>query len=294
MIASRFRIELIKRARPEMIKFATMTMELVKEYDKKSISKELDHIQSQFHIDNCWILREEEPVGVVKIYRSTFYALGLIETLSDEEKITILQLMVSDMSPWNSNRIEATLHTDYYDYAKKIGFKCEFSREKLYLNLNAKNNVQDFQDLNIRTYRVTDFKQITNMFIDAYQGSIDEKIGMFGKEIAYSAIQSIIRGNFGEFQKDLSAVVLDANNDIIAGVMTTISEGLPFIIIIGVSRISQNLGFGRKLLSWVIAKAEEHQYESMKLWVTVENHHAYQLYNSIGFKPVLKVQTLYL
>ncbi|MHA2253029.1 MAG: GNAT family N-acetyltransferase [Candidatus Kariarchaeaceae archaeon] len=294
MTASGFRIELIKRTRDEMIKFAKSTMELVKEYDKKSVSMELDHIRSQFHIDNCWIFDGEEKVGVVKIHRSTFYALGLLEKLSDSDILNILKLIVSDISPLNVQRIEGTLHSDYVKFAEKIGFKHEFSREKLYLNLNETSNIRDFQDLDIRTYRVTDFKQITNMFIDAYQGSVDERIGMFGKEIAYSAIQSIIRGNFGEFKTDLSAVVLDDKGEIMAGVMTTISEEIPFIIIIGVSRKSQNLGLGRKLLSWIIAKLGENQYESLKLWVTVENRRAYQLYKSMGFQSALSVHTLYL
>jgi ribosomal protein S18 acetylase RimI-like enzyme len=290
----KYRLEIVKRTYDDEYAFAKKTLELVTEVDKNSIEKEIETNKMQYHVDHCWILKAEQKIGVVKVLKSSFYSFGLEPNLDNIEVIQILKLLIKDVSAWNNAKVEATLHSHYHDQALQVGFKVEFSRMKMRLELTNAHHLLNYESLQLYQYQPKFREELVKMFIDAYRGGVDERIGMFGAEVAHSAINSVIRGNFGKFDSDLSLVVKDDKSKIVAGVLTTISEGFPFIVIIGVTRTNQKRGIGRKILSWLVEMATKRNFEEIRLWVTRENTIARKLYESMGFEPLHQIHAFYL
>ncbi len=282
----------MNRSNDDMYEFAKASTNYVKEIDKKEIEKEMEQIKSEYHVDHCWIKRNSEKVGVVKILRSTFYGFGLSKNINQDEIYDILQLIEKDITPWSGKRIETTIHVDYLKFVQKNGYLIEFSRKKMRLKLSEVKNIMDNTSLNSEIITKRHLNGLIEMFIDAYIGSVDEKIGMFDTSNAHSAIQSIFKGSFGKYLREMS-ILVKQDHEIIAAIMTTLTEGCPFIVIVGVNRRFQKTGIGRKLLSWVIEKANQNNYAEIRLWVTVENKPAINLYDSMGFEPIQQVYSLY-
>lgn len=287
-----YRLEIIKQKADDQHAFIQASLKYVKEIENKSIKKMVQQLRSDVHIDHCWIKRGNESIGVVKIFKSTFYSFGVSNDLEEEEISKILHLIESDIAAWRHRKIETTLISNYLQIALENGFKVEFSRMKMSLSLDQTKNLTNYNSLDLKVFQTQYVDPIIEMFVDAYNGGIDEKIGMFGKSVAHSAIHSVLNGKFGTFRSDLSAVIFNENK-IIGGALTTIFEGHPFVVIIGVIRRNQKSGFGRKLLSWIINQTKLCKYNEIRLWVTVENNSALKLYESIGFKKMMQIYTLY-
>jgi GNAT superfamily N-acetyltransferase len=288
-----FSLKLVKNNPKDLLDYVRLMIEWVDEIDKRPIRDEINKIQSQYHIDNFFIMRDGNAVGVVKITHSTFYSMGLTKEVSKEEYDLVFDLIEDDLKGWRIDRYEATLHANFVPYALSRGYEIEFSRKKLKLDLETVKNMSDYDGLISRTYQRGDLSNLIDTFIDAYRESVDEKIGMFGGGIASSAISSILRGNFGVFIPEMSPLILANDSDYIeAASLTTISEGCPFVVIIGVRRAEQSKGYGRKLLSWVIDRAKREGYDEIRLWVTEENTKASHLYDSMGFREISRISSL--
>jgi len=252
-----------------MYQFAESVLKLVKEIDQRPIPAEINRIKSQYHIDHYYIRKNKGRIGVVKIFQGNYFYLGLSEEVDEHEYIPIIKEIENNLGGWRINRIEATLHDQYYEAFTKIGYNIEFSRIKMILNLPAAKNLQEFEEgeVDIRTYQRGDLQSIIDMASDAYRGSVDENIGVFSGGMASSAISSILNGNYGEFRADLTPIIFSPGSEYIEGAsMTTISEGSPFVVLIGVRRAEQGKSYGRKLLSWVINKCIDEGYSQLRLW----------------------------
>jgi GNAT superfamily N-acetyltransferase len=172
-------------------------------------------------------------------------------------------------------------------------YQIAFSRKKMELNLDQVINALDYQDLIIKPYNKKVQQELAEVFIDAYSGSVDEKVGMFDRSIAHSAIISIMNGEFGKFMPELSGLLYNEDGGIlIGGILMTALEGCPFVVIIGIHRDFQQTSMGRRLMCWSIDKAKKYKYNKMRLWVTVENKVASNLYDSLGFKEVLSISSV--
>jgi GNAT superfamily N-acetyltransferase len=285
---SSFSMKLIRRNDEEIEMYARLSSSLVLEADKRSITSEVNKIKSRFHIDHCWILRDDEKIGTVKIIRNNFYNLGLPVNMSAEDVDRILLLIEEDIGAFHNYRIEGTIHSKYLQIALDRSYQILFSRKKMELKFENFRNGMNYEDINIQSFSKKSLEDLTQVFIDAYTDSIDEKVGMFDRTIAHSAVRSIMEGEFGEFQPTLSgSVYTNSGDEMIGGVLITLLEESPFVVIIGVKRNYQSTKMGRKLMTWCIEKSIQNGHDKMKLWVTNENIIATGLYDSLGFREVL-------
>ena len=290
--ASRYSIELLKRDNRDIKLFAEYSQMYVEEVDKRPIDNEIKKIKSRSHIDHCWILKNEEKFGIVKIIRGNFYNLGVPSDLDKSELGEIISIIEKEILAFHNFRIEGTLNSKYLSAALGRDYKIEFSRNKMELDFSQIDNKVSYKTLNIEPYKNQYFRELTNTYIDAYRGSIDERVGMFDQSIAHSAIRSILNNDFGEFRPDLSGLVFDGK-ELIGGILITILEECPFVVIIGLKRKNQLKQVGRKLMSWAIENSQKQGYNKMRLWVTTENEIALNLYLSLGFKMILKINSVY-
>jgi len=276
------------------MEYAESILKLVREVDQRPIHVEVERIKSQYHIDHYYINKNGKHIGLVKIFQGNYFYLGLEDYIDENEYIPILQLIENNVGGWRIDRIEATLHEQYREAAEEMGYFVDFSRIKMVLDLkDAKALDTDFSSIE-RTYARGDLTHLIDMASDAYRDSVDEQIGVFSGGMATSAISSILKGSYGEFRADMTPIIVEEGTQYIEGAsMTTISEGEPFVVLIGVRRAEQGKGLGRKLLSWVIQKSIENNYEKLRLWVTVGNEKAFDLYSSVGFKEVTRIHSLY-
>lgn len=292
---SKYKLEVVSRKPSILVEYAKTLLKLVKEEDKRSVREVINRMQSQYHIDHYFISEKAKNIGVVKISQGSFFALGLDEVVNKDDYKEILNLVESYVGGWRVNQIEATLNHKYVEIAESIGYKREYSRLKMRLDLHSAKNKSAHNDLNLRTYRRGDFTVVVDMFVDAFKDTIDEQIGYLSGGTASSVISSAIRNGYGEFRPDMTPILTDPKDDdyILGASLTTIFEGCPFVVLIGVRTNQQASGIGRQLLSWVIDKSIDEGYDEIKLWVTVENSNALALYESLGFEEITRTHTMY-
>ncbi|MCE7734631.1 MAG: GNAT family N-acetyltransferase [Candidatus Heimdallarchaeota archaeon] len=291
--SSIFSLQVLRRNNKEIKLFAEYIQKFVLEVDKKEIKAEIEKVKSRFHIDHCWIMRNDQKIGIVKIIRNNYYNLGLPPELNEEEINQIFEVIENDIAGFHSYRLEGSLHSKYVEQAMSRNYKITFSRKKMELNLDQVSNTLEYQDLIIKPYSKKMQQNLAEVFIDAYSDSVDEKVGMFDRSIAHSAIRSIMDGEFGDFMPELSGLLYSRDGEsLIGGILITALEGCPFVVIIGIIRDIQHTTMGRRLMCWSIDKAKDYDHNKMRLWVTVENKVASSLYESLGFKEVLSISSM--
>lgn len=285
-------IELLTREYDEMKLFAEFSQKYVEEVDKRPIIDEIKKIKARSHIDHCWILRNKEKLGIVKIIRGNFYNLGVPSDLDTTQLNEILSIIEKDILAFHNYRIEGTMHSKYLPIALDRDYKVEFSRKKMELDFSNLKNCIPIRTIELKPYKNDHFRELTDVYIDAYKGSIDERVGMFDQSIAYSALKSIMSNDFGSFRPDLSGLVF-IDKELIGGILITILENCPFVVIVGLKRKYQLKRRGRELMCWAIEKSRKDGYNKMRLWVTTENEIALRLYENLGFKEILSINSVY-
>lgn len=286
-------MELVGFDRESMTNFAKLSIEYIQEMDKKSLQKEIDAIMNYSNINNYWIFHEQVKIGLVKIFRNNFYALTFFREIQDHDQIEIIKLIEEYTNTWFEKRIEAIVHSRFYKILKIQDYSMLYSRTKLVINFEQAQNLISYDDINIHSFDINQLELLVSTFIDAFQGTFDEKTGFFNSKIAHSSLQSIIRGHYGEFRPELSGIIYDnQDQSILGGALITISENIPFVILVGIKSEQQNKGYGRKLFSYLFEKSKDEGFDEMKLWVTVENTVASEFYLSLGFEILSTVHTM--
>jgi hypothetical protein len=257
-------IQLIRRNNEEIEMYAKLSGSLVLEADKKSISIEIKKIKDRFHIDHCWILKDSQKIGTVKIIRNSFYNLGLPQDFNNDEIDQVLQLIETDIGAFHNYRIEGTLHSNYVQIALERSYQIIFSRRKMELDFDNFKNKMEYDDINLQPFNKKNIEDLTQVYIDAYTNSIDEKVGMFDRSIAHSGVRSILEGEFGTFDPKLSGFVYTHDgSEMIGGILITLLEDMPFVVIVGVKRKYQFSNIGRKLMTWCIENSQKKGYTKM-------------------------------
>lgn len=293
---SNFKLKEIRRSKREYREFAQTLIELVPYMKHNNLEEEIEIIQKYRNIRPFWIKNDlEQDVGTVKIRRdSTFFGFGLRADLTLDEVKQIFDIIENEINFWFANtRLYATVSTEYIDMAIAHDYKIEFSRYKMLLDLNKIKCLAPYDDLDLIPYDEKYFPEMVECFIDAYSGTIDEKIGMFSATIAHNAIRSIFEGKFGVFKTELSVLYVNANGNLVGASLITISEGNPLIVIVGVRRDEQGKSLGRKMLSANIELCKKYDYDRLTLWVTKENSTALGLYESIGFIKQYQIYSIF-
>jgi ribosomal protein S18 acetylase RimI-like enzyme len=139
----------------------------------------------------------------------------------------------------------------------------------------------------IRQTNMEDVESVTRIYVDAYQGTIDEQ--MFSPDgMNYDDELE----NFSSFLKNQSkgypiiesaSVVAILEQEIVGFCYTCNWRGLPLIWDFAVSKKHQGKGIGRSLLESVLTKLEMEGYERVALFVTQGNVEAQKIYDSLGF-----------
>ncbi len=274
----------------ELDEFVRMTLELVSYLDYRTEEEERYKYQYLSHINFYWIKRGDDTVGVVKTSLFYFYDLGLI-SLSDAEIRSIIELIELQMRQAFTGKVQGNIISDYLSITADLGWEEHYSRYRMVLDLSEmKNTLQlDYKHKNTCDY---DILKLSSFFIDAYSGGIDERIGMLTKDSIGDSLVDIINDKFGPLRCELSVVAFNRWGKVVGVSMITISEGCPFLVIIGVKKNQQGKGLGRKLLSYNIDKCIEMGYKCMKLWVTKDNPAVY-LYESMGFRIDIQISAIY-
>lgn len=288
-----FSVKLLNLIHKEIIEFAKYTLKYVAEVDSRSFDKEVKMIQDYYNINNYWIMADDQRIGVVKIFRNNYYSLGFEEKPIHKNLSLILAEIENQINIWNGSTIDATVNEKYINNLGAMGYEIQYSRNKMVLNLQDAKNLEKFKDITVEAFKNDSLKLLGEVFSDAFKDTFDEKTGFFNSQIAYSSLQSIFHGTYGEFKPELSAIVWDKTKKTVKGAaLITISEDSPFIVIIGIRTEFQHSGLGRKLMSYLINKSLQQDYQKMRLWVTTQNTVARKLYESLGFNDVVRVYTL--
>jgi len=286
---SDYHLEILKKTDDQMEEYATMLLRLVIEIDKRPVDIEINKIKGFYHIDHYFIVHKKERIGIVKIFQGTFYYLGLEEEVEEVEIPSIIRKIEEYLGGWRINQLDAQVEDRYTSALVHVGYKIEFSRQKMLLNLAGVRNLTKEEE----HFQVLDPKDPTaliDMVTDAYRYSIDENVGVFKTGMAATEIPAILKGKFGEFKPNLTPLLFADDSDYMTGAcLVSISEDQPFIVLIGVRRSEQGQGIGRRLLSGVIRKSIAEGYSEIRLWVTKGNEAAEKLYISLGFKPVTSI-----
>lgn len=288
-MSSRYSLDIIESS--ELDNFARKTIELISYLDYRTVEEEIFRLSSFSHISHFWIKKDDEIIGVVKISLFHFYDLGLIPNIDNREIPDIMNVIELQMRNAFTGRIHANIQGSHMNQMIDLNWKEEYSRYRMGISLSEIKNLASYSDLKISEYRDDYFEKLCTLFTSAYEGGIDEKIGMINKDTIVDSMNDIIQGKYGELQRDLSVVAFSRWGNIIGASLITLSENCAFLVIIGVTSKHQRKGLGRKLVSYNVDRCNEKGMKCMKLWVTAKNP-AVEFYQSMGFEILTKVSSM--
>lgn len=286
-----FSLEMMDKKK-EMSEFVHRTIQLVPYLDYRTEQEELHKYQFMSHVNMYWILKDNTRVGVVKTTIFYFYDMGLEDYLSEGECESIFLMLEDRMRNAFTGKIQGNIWSKYREVALQQGWVEDFSRFRMQLDFDNIQNLADYDDLRFKHPSDIEFNSLAPLFIDAYSGGIDEKIGMLTRDSIGDSLDDILHNKFGPLKNELSIVVYNRWGKLLGASLITISEGCPFLVIIGVKKNKQGKGLGRKMLSYNITQAQKEGYDCMKLWVTRKNS-AVKLYSSMGFNKTTEVCAIY-
>lgn len=288
-MSSRYSLDIVDSS--ELDNFARKTIELISYLDYRTVEEEIFRLSSFSHISHFWIKRDDEIIGVVKISLFHFYDLGLIPHVGNGDIPDIMNAIELKMRKAFTGRIHANIQGTHMNQMIDLQWKEEYSRYRMGISLSDIKNLSRYSDIKISQFKDDYFEKLCSLFTSAYEGGIDEKIGMINKDTIADSMNDIIEGKYGELQRDLSVVAFSNWGKVIGASLITLSENCAFLVIIGVSSKHQRKGVGRKLVSYNVDRCIEKGMTCMKLWVTAKNP-AVEFYKSMGFEILTKVSSM--
>lgn len=125
--------------------------------------------------------------------------------------------------------------------------------------------------------------EISSCFLDAYMDTVDYE----GEDLEQTKeeIRRVYEGYYGPLMKDASFIYLEGDT-VYAGLLTCLYRGEPHITYTFTRKSRQRLGYATQIIGLASQKLYELGYHSLFLYVTLENTHAYRLYESLGFQEV--------
>ena len=135
---------------------------------------------------------------------------------------------------------------------------------------------------------------LTELDQQAFRGSIDALL--LGNEPgAYRrALEAMLESRLGRFLGEASAALLEPEPIRLVGAVLTAERSPRRAIVLDlvVDPSRRRRGLGRFLLGWTLRAVWALGYESARLWVSVRNDPAIQLYRTFGFRTTLEA-TIY-
>ncbi len=144
------------------------------------------------------------------------------------------------------------------------------------------------RDLELRTWRETDFPAAGRLIAAAYRDHLDSTINDQYRTVSGSLrfLHNIVRfPGCGLFDPATSQVLARPDSDELAGVLlcSRVSEGTGHVTQICVAPPLRRRGIGKLLLSRCCAELAARGFTSVTLTVTGSNHNAVALYRECGF-----------
>ncbi len=282
-------LDIIPGTESSIKQFIELSRKWVDEMDMNDLDFEIHEIKRRMNfVDHCIITSGKNIIGVVKMTYSSFFSLGIDKSADHNTQREVFRLILKDIFYLRPAEIRTTLSSRFKPLFDEAGFRYQFGREKMVLTLGEATALSEVNSEELWFLEWKYFDAVVEMYIDSYRGTIDEKIGMFGEDIAESAIRQVSEGEFGKVVKELSVFYKDGDR-LTSGIITSVNENQLFVVIIGTRRSEQGKGIGRKLLTYVITQGRKMGYKTLSLWVTTENISAKGLYTSMNFKSVVSV-----
>lgn len=285
-------LRLLGKSNSDIVDYAEFTIKSVSYLDYRTVEEEALRLHTISHINQYWVLNKAERIGVVKISLFNFFDLGLKENLDKELITEILILIESNMRKSFTGKVHGNIDEKYFNCAINLDWIEEYSRYRMELKFKEVKGLVSYENLKYKNFNPEYITKLSNLFVDAYEGTKDENIGYIRKNTVSASMDDIIYGRYGELQPELSIIVFNKwGKKIIGASLITISEGCAFLVIIGVRKKDQEKGLGKAMLSYNIKRSIDAGYSCMKLWATV-GIPAIELYKSIGFKIISKISSV--
>ena len=135
---------------------------------------------------------------------------------------------------------------------------------------------------------------LAELDVAAFRGSVDELL--LGSEPGASrrSLEALLDGRLGPFVGEASAALLESEPLRLVGAVLSAERSAHRAIVLAlmVDPERRRKGLGRFLLGWTVRALWALGYESVRLWVSVRNVVAVELYRSFGFRTTLEA-TIY-
>jgi GNAT superfamily N-acetyltransferase len=221
---------------------------------------------------------------------------GSSESAADVER-RLLEHMIELLqhSP-GVDRIESQLllrpHGTHLEMLRRYGFEI-YERLFMELELSSANLVDDprdgrFQELELRSWRDSDFSAAGRLIAHAYEGHLDGIINDQYRSVAGSLrfLHNIVRfPGCGQFDPSASRVLVYRGREEIAALLlcSRVREDVGHVTQICVSRRYRQRGLGSWLLAECSRALRSRGFQALTLTVTRQNSQAVALYHRSGF-----------
>lgn len=248
-------------------------------------------------IKKFFVREREKTVGCFSIFGNTVFNIAY-ERIKDDIKKELLEFLIDQWIELTISTIKKTglrLRVSFPScdqrQLEEKGFRFIFQRDRMTLSLETwippminSTNLWD-----IRQVTLKDLKEVTEVFLDAYRGTIDEQLFVPGglkmeEELKY--LSTFLQNKNNEFPiiKTASLVATLSEGEIGGLCFISSWRDLPFVWEMVVSKKHQRKGIGKSLLIQSLLKVGKLGYKQITLFVTKGNNRARKLYDSIGFK----------
>jgi len=124
----------------------------------------------------------------------------------------------------------------------------------------------------------------------AFRGSVDELLLGDEPQANRRAIEAILESRLGRFLGEASTALLESEPTRLVGVVMSAerSSRTAIVLALMVDPERRRKGWGRFLLGWTVRALWALGYERVRLWVSVRNAAAVELYREFGFRTVLE------
>lgn len=128
----------------------------------------------------------------------------------------------------------------------------------------------------------------------AFEGSVDAMLLGSETDAYRGALEAMLASRLGRFLGEASAALIEPEPTRLVGAVLTAERSSRRAIVLDlvVDPARRRRGLGRFLLGWTLRAVWALGYESARLWVSVRNEPALELYRAFGFRPTLQA-TIY-
>jgi len=247
----------------------------------KFVSNEIKNKKAAYYE----ILDEQgDMVGGFRLTKNVITFFFLNKHLPEEEEIArkIFELLGSQ------DKIYIFTKERYTSIFRKTNFDVDHQRYSMIKKpLHAFYKITVPEEYSIRPFSKNMLPEVVKVLLDAYAGTLDEKIfGKSNEKQLLKSLKELVDGEVEDFTFLQKHSFLAYWRDEVVGViMITYYMKSPLVYDMAVKKAHQGRGLGKALLQTAINSLSK-EYNELVLYVTRGNTRAEKLYNSLGFKQL--------